>query len=153
MSRNRLPAELHIVKGTVGMRKAKPLPADVRDRVPQADWLEHPEKWDRQQFIKETSAFLWDVYAIGSDQDKHVLAALAAQLDIYVRCWKEIQKADLVIEYNQGATMGANPYFTLGDKALSRAIVLMNELGLTPKSRLASNKQEGGKFAKLLNGP
>lgn len=153
MAGTRLPAELHIIQGTTGMRKAKVLPADIRDRVPEADWLEHPEKWNRNKFVKETSAFLWDVYAIGSDQDKHVLAALAAQLDIYVRCWKEIQKYDLVIEYNGGATMGANPYFTLGDKALSRAIVLMGELGLTPRSRLSSNKKEGGKFANLLAGP
>jgi hypothetical protein len=37
---------------------------------------------------------------------------------------------------------------TAGDKALSRAIVLMNELGLTPRGRLATNKQEGGNHYK-----
>jgi hypothetical protein len=36
---------------------------------------------------------------------------------------------------------------------LSRSIVLMNELGLTPRGRLATNKQEGGKYSKLLSGP
>jgi len=29
----------------------------------------------------------------------------------------------------------------------------MNELGLTPKGRLATNKVEGGKYSKLLAGP
>jgi len=32
-------------------------------------------------------------------------------------------------------------------------VVLMNELGLTPRGRLATNKQEGGKYSKLLEGP
>lgn len=149
---NRLPPELHIIKGTTGERKSKALPKDVRNRVPQADWLDHPEKWDRKKFIKETSDFLWEVYGIGSDQDKHVLAALAVQVEIYVKCWHELQSADIVITYTNGTT-GPNPYFTTGDRALSRAVVLMNELGLTPKGRLASKTQEGGKYAKLLSGP
>lgn len=150
---NRLPPELHIIKGTTGERKSKPLPTDVRARVPRADWLDEPDKWDKAKFIQETSDFLWEVYGIGSDQDKHILAALATQLDIYVRCWRELQHADIVVSYNNGATVGPNPYFTAGDRALSRAVVLMNELGLTPKGRLASKTQEGGKYAKLLSGP
>lgn len=149
---NRLPPELHIIKGTTGERKSKALPKDVRSRVPQADWLDHPEKWDRKKFIKETADFLWEVYGIGSDQDKHILAALAVQIEIYVRCWEELQGADIVVTYNNG-TSGPNPHFTTGDRALSRAVVLMNELGLTPKGRLASKTQEGGKYSKLLSGP
>lgn len=150
---NRLPPELHIIKGTTGERKSKPLPKDVRARVPQADWLDDPGAWNRSEFIKETSEFLWDVYGIGSKQDQHILAALGAQMDIYVRCWYEMKSADIVVTHNSGATAGPNPYFLAMDRALSRAIVLMNELGLTPKGRLASKTQEGGKYAKLLSGP
>ncbi|CAB4165148.1 Putative phage terminase, small subunit, P27 family [uncultured Caudovirales phage] len=150
---NRLPPELHIIKGTTGERKSKALPKDVRNRVPQADWLDDPTKWNKAQFIKETADFLWEVYGIGSNQDKHILAALAVQMDIYVRCWHELQSADIVVSHNNGATVGPNPYFTASDRALSRAVVLMNELGLTPKGRLASKTQEGGKYAKLLSGP
>ncbi len=150
---NRLPAELHLVHGTTAGHKAQPLPDKVRARVPQADWLENPEVWDRATFIKETSDFLWETYGIGSNQDKHVLAALATQIEIYVRCWKAIQEEGLVIIQNAAASRGTNPYVTVGDKALVRAVALMGELGLTPKSRLATGKQEGGKYSKLLNGP
>jgi phage terminase small subunit len=150
---NRLPPELHLVHGTKAMHKAEPLPEKVRARVPKADWLDNPDAWDRDKFIQETSDFLWDTYGIGSDQDKHVLAALATQIEVYVRCWKGVQAGGIITKFNNGATIGPNPYLTAGDKALTRAVVLMNELGLTPKGRLAQNKTEGGKYAKLLSGP
>ena len=150
---NRLPPELHLVHGTKASHKAEPLPEKVRARVPKADWLDNPDAWNREAFIKETSDFLWDTYGIGSDQDKHVLAALATQIEIFVRCWKGVQKGGIITKFNNGATIGPNPYLTAGDKALTRAVVLMNELGLTPKGRLAQNKTEGGKYAKLLSGP
>jgi P27 family predicted phage terminase small subunit len=150
---NRLPAELHLVHGTNAMHKAQPLPEKIRLRVPQADWLDNPDAWDRSEFIKQTSDFLWETYGIGSDQDKHVLAALATQIEIYIECWKTIQDEGLTIIQNAKASRGANPCVSIGDKALVRAVALMNELGLTPKSRLATGKQEGGKYSRLLNGP
>lgn len=150
---NRLPPELHLVHGTKSRHDAQPLPDKVRARVPKADWLDNPDTWDRDKFIKETSDFLWETYGIGSDQDKHVLAALATQIEIFVQCWKGVQKGGIITKFNNGATIGPNPYLTAGDKALTRAVVLMNELGLTPKGRLAQNKTEAGKYAKLLGGP
>lgn len=150
---NRLPPELHLVHGTKAGHKAKPLPDKVKARVPKADWLDNPDVWDRNKFVKETSDFLWDTYGIGSDQDKHVLAALASQIEIYIKCWKGVQKGGIITKFNNGATVGPNPYLTAGDKALTRAVCLMNELGLTPKGRLASGKAEAGKYSKLLNGP
>ncbi len=153
MSNNRLPPELHVIKGTTGERKAKSLPENVRSRVPKADWLNNPDKWDMNKFVKETSDFLYDVYGIGSNQDKHILAACASQIDIYVRCWRELQAGDLIISNNNGSTVSANPYFAIGDRALQRALVLMGEMGLTPKGRLASKTVEGGKYKALLAGP
>lgn len=150
---NRLPPELHLVHGTRAAHKAEALPENVRLRIPKAVWLDDPDAWDRDKFVRETSDFLWDTYGIGSNQDQHVLAALAAQLDIYVQCWQGVQRDGIITEFNNGQTIGPNPYLTAGDKALSRAIVLMNELGLTPRGRLATTKQEGGKYSKLLNGP
>jgi len=150
---NKLPAELHLVHGTRAEHGAKPLPENVRARIPKADWLDNPDLWDRDKFVEEASNFLWETYGIGADQDKHTLSALAAQLDIWVRCWRGMQENGLVSEFNNGATRGASPYFAVGDKALSRAIVLMNELGLTPRGRLAMSKQEPTKYNKLLSGP
>jgi phage terminase small subunit len=150
---NRLPPELHLVHGTQPLHKGKALPESVRARVPKADWLDNPDAWDRDTFIQETSDFLWDTYGIGSNQDKHVLAALANQMEIYIKCMKGVAKGGIVTTFNNGATVGTNPYLVAGDKALSRAVVLMNELGLTPRGRLATNKQEGGKYSKLLAGP
>ena len=56
-------------------------------------------------------------------------------------------------KFNAGATVGTNPYLTTGERALGRAIMIMNELGLTPRGRLATNKVESGKFAALMAGP
>ena len=150
---NRLPPELHLVHGTKASHKAEPLPESVRARVPKAEWLDNPDAWDRDKFVKETSDFLWETYGIGSDQDKHVLAALTAQIEIFVQCWRGIQQEGVICEFNNGKTVGPHPYISVGDKALTRAVVLMNELGLTPKGRLAQNKTEAGKYAKLLGGP
>jgi P27 family predicted phage terminase small subunit len=150
---NRLPPELHLVHGTKKGHGAEPLPEKVRKRVPKADWLDNPKSWNRETFVRETSEFLWDTYGIGSDQDKHVLAALASQIEIYVKCWEGVQKKGIITVFNNGQTVGPNPYLTAGDKALSRAIVLMNELGLTPRGRLASKGTEGGKYSSLLKGP
>ena len=150
---NRLPPELHIVHGTKAAHQAKSLPESVRTRVPKAAWLDNPDAWDRDEFIRETSDFLWDTYGIGSNQDKHILAALAMQLDIYVKCCKGVTQGGIITKFNNGANVGPNPFLTAGDKALSRAIVLMNELGLTPRGRLATNKTEGGKYSELLAGP
>jgi P27 family predicted phage terminase small subunit len=150
---NRLPPELHLVHGTKAAHNATPLPEKVRQRIPKATWLDDPDSWDRNTFIAETADFLWETYGIGSDQDKHILAALATQIDIYVKCWKGVQKGGVITQFNNGQTVGPNPFLTAGDKALARAIVLMNELGLTPRGRLATNKQEGGKYSRLLSGP
>jgi len=71
------------------------LPESVRKRVPKAEWLDNPDAWDRNAFVAETSEFLWETYGIGSDQDKHVLAALANQMDIYIKCMKGVAKGGI----------------------------------------------------------
>ena len=150
---NKLPVELHLVNGTKPEHQITTLPDSVKKRIPEAEWMSNPTSWNKTVFVAETAEYLFDVYGIGSDQDKHVLAALATQIEIYVKCWQGIQKKGIITAFNNGQTIGPNPFLTAGDKALSRAIVLMNELGLTPRGRLATNKQEGGKYSKLLSGP
>lgn len=152
---NRKPIELHLVEGTKPEYSGvKQLPEALRKRIPQAEWLNNPDAWDRNKFIEETADFLFDVYNIGTDQDKHTLAMLADNIDTYVLCVKALREQGLVSQHNGGATVGANPYISIRNKTLSLIIQLMNELGLTPRSRLASPKaQENSAISKFLKGP
>ena len=148
-----LPKNLHLIHGTKKADSINALTKNVKSRIPKADWLDNPDAWDKNLFIQETSEFLWEIYGIGSDQDKHLLAALANQMDIYIKCMKGVTKGGIITQFNAGQTVGPNPFLTAGDKALTKVIALMNELGLTPKGRSATNKQESGKYQNLLNGP
>jgi len=149
---NRLPPELHIVQGSVQTHKGTTLPDRIRQRIPKADWFDNPEAWDADKFIRETSDFLWDSYGIGADQHKHILAACAAQLEIYIQSRIGLKKTGLLAKIKEGK-IGKSPYLEIGDRALMRATMLMNDMGLTPRGQLTSTKQEGGKYADFLAGP
>ena len=149
----RLPPELHIVHGTKQEHEGGLLPEHVRQRIPRQPWFDDPDKWDAAEFIRTTADFLWETYGIGSAQDGHVLCALADQLGIYVECRHKVLAKGIVITF-PNKVIGPNPYLTAGEKALTRAISLMNELGLTPRSRLATgSKSATRKYSKLLAGP
>lgn len=153
---NRKPAELHIVDGTKPKKGPAPalIPESIRKRIPAAEWLENPAGYNKIQFVKETADFLFEVYGIGSDQDKHTLSMLADQIDIFCKCSIAIEAEGLVAEYNNGQTRAANPYLQIKQKTLSLVLQLMNELGLTPRTRLASGKLDGDDdVAQLLRGP
>jgi phage terminase small subunit len=138
---NKLPTELHLVHGTKPDHQAITLPESVKKRIPEAEWMTNPTQWDKATFVTETAEFLFDVYGIGSDQDKHTLAMLADQIDLYVACNMQLSNNDLVISTNDGKTLAPNPIISIRNNALKLVIQLMNELGLTPRSRL--NKTEG----------
>lgn len=104
--------------------------------------MDNPSAWSKKRFIEETSEFLFTVYGIGNDQDKHTLAMLADQIDLYVKCCKSIEEEGIIAEYNQGKTIGPNPHIPIRNKALTLIIQLMNEMGLTPRGRLAKGKTE-----------
>jgi P27 family predicted phage terminase small subunit len=152
---NRKPPELHLIDGTTSRKnKAAPLPQTVRRRIPKAEWLDNPDAWDKEKFINETADFLFEVYGIGSDQDKHVLAILADHIDTYVNATRSIRKNTLVVKFNNGSTPGPNPMISIRNKTTTLIIQLMNELGLTPRSRLASNKlEDDSPIAQLMRGP
>lgn len=157
---NRKPPELHVIDGTRPNHnkpdKPKPaaLPENIRKRIPKAEWLDDPDKWDRNAFIEETSEFLHDVYGIGCDQDKHTLSILAEHIETYVRCSQGIKKTGVVTSFNNGATFGPSPYLSVRNKTTTLIIQLMNELGLTPRSRLASNKHDDDNVVQaFLRGP
>ena len=140
---NRKPPELHLVDGTTP-RKGRSilLPETIKKRIPKADWLDNPESWNKEVFIAETSEFLYTVYGIGNDQDKHVLAMLADYMDTYIMCSVAINKSGIVTKFNNGATVGPNPYLTIKNKTQAIIVQLMNELGLTPRGRLSAGKTE-----------
>jgi phage terminase small subunit len=60
---------------------------------------------------------------------------LADQMSMYIRCKKGIKTNGIVTTFNNGKTMGANPYVSVMKDSLNKIVVLMNELGLTPKSQ------------------
>lgn len=153
---NKKPPELHLIDGTTPRGGSKPtvLPSSIRKRIPRAEWLDNPDAWDKEKFVEETSAFLFEVYGIGNDQDKHMLSILADHIDTYVHCTRSIRKNTLVINYNNGSTPGPNPLISIRNKTTTLIIQLMNELGLTPRSRLSSGKiEDDSPIAQLMRGP
>jgi phage terminase small subunit len=133
---NRKPIELHLVNGTTPEHDAIVLPESLRQRIPAAEWMDNPSAWNKALFVIETSDYLFDVYGIGSAQDKHTLTMLADQIDLYIQCGIGIEKNGIVTVFNDGKTIGPNPFITIRNNALKLIIQLMNELGLTPRSRL-----------------
>ena len=152
---NKKPPELHLIDGTTPRRKRPVLlPPDVKKRIPKAEWLDNPDGWNKEKFIEETSAFLFDVYGIGNNQDKHVLSMLADHVETYIFCTRNISESNLVANYNNGSTTGPNPLLSIRNKTTTLIIQLMNELGLTPRSRLSAGKSEDDSpMSKLMRGP
>lgn len=133
-------AEIHVINGTKNQTNAQVLPQTLRQRIPLAEWMEKPEAWDKKKFIQETADFLFDVYGIGDNLNKHTLGMLADQMDIYINAGLQLKTEDLVLITNGGKTAAPNPLITIRNKATTLIIQLMNELGLTPRSRLSTNK-------------
>jgi phage terminase small subunit len=152
---NRKPPELHLIDGTKSRTDNNfVMPEEVKKRIPKAEWLDNPDSWNKDKFIEETSEFLYTVYGIGNDQDKHTLAVLAEQIDLYIKCSKAINQFGIITTFNNGATVGPNPNIPIRNKAITIIIQLMNELGLTPRSRLSAGKvEDNSPVAKFLKGP
>jgi len=152
---NRKPPELHLIDGTKPRKNAAmPMPESIKKRIPRAEWMDNPEAWDKEKFVEETADFLFTVYGIGNDQDKHTLAMLADHIDLYVKCTKGINKNGVVTTFNNGQTVGPNPYISIRNKTMTLIIQLMNEMGLTPRSRLSAGKmEEDSPVAAFLRGP
>jgi phage terminase small subunit len=118
-----------------------------------AEWLDNPDGWDKKQFVRETSEYLYDTYGLSHAQNKHTVSMLAEQMDIYIKCTTFIGQEGFVVEFNNGETRGTNPYIAIRNKASELIVRLMGELGLTPKSSLVSKKGASTKLSGLLKGP
>ena len=155
MANGKLPPELHLVHGTKGMNQGITLPKKLKQRIPFAEWANNPELFNKQDFVDETAEYLFNVYGIGSNQDRHTLTMLANQMQIYIDAVVQQEKYPLVIKINGGKTFSPNPYISIANKAMDNCIKLMAELGLTPKSRLSSGASSdcGSSVSKFLRGP
>jgi hypothetical protein len=120
--------------------------------IPLAHWVSNPNTWDKYQFIQEASDFIWNAYGHSTDQDKHSLAMLAEILETFVICCKDIAKNGLVVTHHNGVT-GKNHHVDIRDKAVTKAVLLMNELGLTPKGRFPFKQKLDPEFEKFMRGP
>lgn len=150
---NKLPPNLQIITKSANAEYLSKMADKVREKIPQAEWMDNPDGWDKKKFIDETSEFLLETYGLSASQDRHTLAMLAEQIDLYVQCSKALAEQPLVIEYNGGKTLGPNPYIAIRNESLKRINALMTELGLTPKTRLAKNKAVDNTVAnKLMRG-
>lgn len=153
---NKKPPELHLIDGTKPRDRAMPvmLPEKMRNRIPAAPWASDPSQWNRQKFIEETSDFLFNAYGIGNDQDQHMLSMLADHMETYIKCMAAINKSGLITKFNNGLTVGPNPYLSIKNKATTLIIQMMNELGLTPRGRLSINKAEDeSSVSHFMRGP
>ena len=154
MANGKLPPEIHLIKGSKGMNQGVLLPQSVKARIPFAEWASQPELFTKERFVSETADYLYEVYGIGSEQARHTLLMLADQLETYIQARAQQEKHPLVVKINDGKTLAPNPYIAVANEAMKNCIKLMNELGLTPKSRLGSNKPEDNSaVAKFLKGP
>lgn len=150
---NKLPPEIHAIKGSKGMNTGILMPEKLKTRIPFAEWASQPELFTKQRFVEETAKYLFDVYGIGTDQDRHTLMMLADQMQTYIDAREQQDKHPLVIKINNGKTLAPNPFIPIANKAMENAVKLMNELGLTPKSRLAANKlEDASPLADFLKG-
>jgi len=153
VANNKLPPEVHAIHGSKGMNVGALIPEKLKTRIPFAEWASQPELFSKQRFVEETAQYLYDVYGIGTDQDRHTLMMLADQLQTYIDARAQQEKHPLVVKINNGKTLAPNPYISLANKAMDNCIKLMNELGLTPKSRLAANKlEDASPLADFLKG-
>ena len=74
-----------MIEGTKGLNQGISLPEKVKMRIPECEWMHNPDAWNPEQFFKETSDYLYDVYGIGSAQERHLLACLTV-----IHCYQEL---------------------------------------------------------------
>jgi len=155
MTLRKLPREVHVVRGTLARARnvSVALPEKVKERIPFAEWASDAQAFTRERFVAETSQYLHDIYGIGTAHDRHVLMLLADQMQVYIDARSRMDEYALVVGLNDGKTLAPNPCLAIANKAMDNIIKLMNELGLTPKSRLTASKvDEVSPYAELLKG-
>jgi phage terminase small subunit len=73
-------------------------------------------------------------------------------MEIYVACWKHIKKNGLTQGFRNNV-ISKNPHIAIGDKALSKVMLLMKELGLTEKLKVVKKTAMDLAIEELMKGP
>jgi len=117
-----------------------------------AKWLENPSTWDLKMFIDEISNSLEENNHITPVHEEHLIATLGVQMEIYVACWKHIKVNGLTQGFRNNV-IGKNPHIAIGDKALSKVMLLMKELGLTEILKVVKKTAMDLAIEELMKGP
>ena len=147
MNWTKLPSRLSIIK---------PSPIEYVDEATSSTgWMNEPQTWDKEEFLHRTKKHLFKQNGQVDLADLQLVGMLASQIEIYVKSMRELERAGLVINFNNGVTVGPNPHMTIADKAINRVIQIMKELELSPKARAAkpTPKEISPELKRLLAGP
>lgn len=125
----------------------------MQRKFPPLPWLDNPDLWDAKKYYDETAQEIIDVHGALSNHDQAVLTLLTAQMDSVNHCSKLLAEQGHIYTYNAGKTMGPSPAFQMRVKALEIAVRLMNELGITLKSRGNNKPKDNDDIGLLLKGP
>jgi P27 family predicted phage terminase small subunit len=149
LTSSKLPSNLNIVK------ESEISPSIETDEVAIVSWLDEPDSWNRDYFLEKTKSYLFKKNDVLDMADIQLVGMLASQIEIYVSSVQELKSSGLVINFNNGVTMGPNPHMTIADKALNRVVQIMKELELSPKSRSGyrSNYEISPELKRFLEGP
>jgi P27 family predicted phage terminase small subunit len=146
---SKLPSNLNIINS----KQVKTV--DVVEMPELPDWFNKPELWSKDDFLTKTQNYLFKKNGVLDLADQQLLAMLASQIEVYISSVKDLKSSGLVINFNNGVTVGPNPHLNIADKALNRIVQIMKELELSPKARAGyrSNYEMSLEMKRFLEGP
>jgi len=118
--------------------------------APQMNWHLEIDCWNRDQFVLEICDYLDNFDP--TKLDRHAVGLLAELIDTFVQCTLDIRKNGFVFIHPNGV-VGKNHHVDIRDKAASRSLTLMSELGLTPRRRQPIPPPRNPAFEEWLKGP
>jgi len=146
---SRLPPNLNVVK-IVSEQSTEPKTANLMP-----NYLGNPDGWDKAVFFESTKQYLLKKNGVLDIADIQLIEMLASQIEIYFASVKELKTSGLIINFNNGVTLGPNPHMNIADKALNRIVQVMKELELSPKARAGykSNYEISPELKRFFDGP
>ena len=129
------------VRKALGIRirtRLAEIPADMRMKIPRAEWSDNPKLFNREQFIKETSNFIDRVYGYEPSSYQLMLWLLAEEMQTFMDATLGFIESGSELLLNGKES----PWLKVRNIAATNIIRLNRELGLTPASRLLAATPE-----------